>query len=312
MLDFLTLLLTAGIDQGTPLILVALGEILCERSGVLNLGLEGMMLLGAFSGFWAAQVSGSLLVGCLAAVASGVLLSLIHAVLTVNLRANQIVSGLALTIFGLGLSSFLGEKTGMVMAPAAKSFGPVVVPVLSRIPVLGRALFSQDLLVYLAYLFLILVWFLLQRTRTGLNIRSVGENPAAADVMGVNVALTRYLCVLAGGAFAGLGGAYLSLSLTPGWKEQMAAGRGWVAIALVIFGNWGPGRAALGALLFGSLYALDSAIQARGTVLPTQFLQMLPYLATIAFLVLARTRFYRKTHAAPEALGKPYLREAKE
>jgi simple sugar transport system permease protein len=312
MLDFLTSLLTAGVVQGTPLILVALGEIVCERSGVLNLGLEGIMLMGAFSGFWAAQASGSLLVGCLAAIAGGAVLSLIHAVLTVSLRANQIVSGLALTIFGLGLSSFFGEKSGMAMAPAADSFRPLALPLLSRIPVLGTAFFAQDPLVYLSFFCLAAVWFLLRRTRAGLNIRSVGENPAAADVMGVDVTLTRYLCVLFGGGFAGLGGAYLSLALSPGWKEQMAAGRGWVAIALVIFGNWGAGRAALGALLFGSLYALDSTIQARGTVLPAQFLQMLPYLATIAFLVLARTRFYRKTLGAPEALGKPYVREAKE
>ncbi len=312
MIDFLSSLLTAGIEQGAPLLLVTLGEILCERSGVLNLGLEGMMLMGAFSGFWAAQASGSLLVGCLAGIFCGVLLSLIHAFLTVSLKANQIVSGLALTIFGLGLSSFLGEKTGMAMAPALSSFRPVPLPGLSRIPFLGATIFSQDALVYASFLALAAVWFLLLRTRPGLNIRSVGENPAAADVMGVNVVLTRYLCVLLGGGCAGLGGAYLSLALSPGWKEQMASGRGWVAIALVIFGNWNPGRAALGALLFGSLYAFDATIQARGTVLPTQFLQMLPYLATILFLVLARTRYYRRSLGAPEALGRPYAREAKE
>lgn len=312
MLDFLTSLLRAGVEQGTPILLVVLGEIICERSGVLNLGLEGLMLTGALFGFLGAHYTGSLTVGCLFAVSAGTLLSLIHAFLTVSLRANQIVSGLALAIFGAGFSSFLGEKTGLVMVPASSSFRALPLPYLSAVPFLGDALFSQDILVYLTFFLLAAAWFMLAKTRPGLNIRSVGENPSVADVMGVNVNAVRYLSVLSGGALAGLGGAYLSLSLSPGWKEQMAAGRGWIAIALVIFGNWRPGRAALGALLFGALYALDAKIQARGTVIPTQFLQMLPYTATIVFLVIARTRFYRRTMGAPEALGRPYYREAKE
>jgi len=312
MMDFFISLLQDGIDQGAPIILVALGEIICERSGVLNLGLEGMMLVGALSGFLAADLTESLLAGCLAALLFGTLLSLIHAVLTISFRANQIVSGLALTIFGIGISSFVGEKTGAVLTPPAVFFREMPLPMLAKIPVLGKIFFSQNLLVYLTYLLIALVWFVLNKTLPGLNIRSVGENPAAADVMGVNVIRVRYFCVLLGGAFAGLGGAYLSLSLSPGWKEQMTAGRGWVAIALVIFGNWKAPKAALGALLFGTLYAVDSEIQARGTVIPTQFLQMLPYLATIVFLIIARTRFYRRTMGAPQTLGKPYWREAKE
>ncbi len=310
-LHFITSLLRSGIEQGAPILLVVLGEIVCERSGVLNLGLEGLMLVGALFGFMGAFHTDSLLAGCLLAVSAGALFSLIHAVLTISLRANQIVSGLALTIFGVGFTSFLGEETGLVMVPASVSFRAIPLPFLSEIPFLGPVLFHQDVLVYLTFILTAAVWFILTRTRLGLNIRSVGENPAAADVMGVNVIAVRYLAVLSGGVLAGLGGAYLSLALSPGWKEQMTAGRGWIAIALVIFGNWRPGRAAFGAILFGALYALDAKVQARGTLIPTQFLQMLPYLATIAFLAIARTRFYRKTMGTPEALGKPYRREAK-
>ena len=314
-MNLLTSLFQSGIEQGAPIILVALGEIICERSGVLNLGLEGMMLVGALFGFMGTYYTDSLLLGCLAGMLAGTALSLIHGFLTINLRANQIVSGLALVVFGGGLSAFIGDKTSpvkMTMAVVKDSFVQFHFPVLFKIPVLGPILFDQNLLVYLAYILILVVWFVLGRTRLGLNIRSVGENPACAEVMGVSVKATRYLCVLVGGAFAGLGGAYLSLALTPGWKEQMTGGRGWVAIAIVIFGGWKAGRTALGAILFGTLYALDTTIQARGTLIPTQFLQMLPYLLTIIFLVVARLRVQKGAMAAPEALGKPYFRESKE
>lgn len=310
MSDFLISLLGSGVEQAAPLLIVTLGEIVSERSGVLNLGLEGMMLLGAFFGFWASVASGSLLIGCLAAAGVGIAAAAVHALLCVLLRANQVVSGLALTVFGGGLAAFLGgrEITNMIMEPARTVFTDLPVPVLSRIPALGPVLFSRSVPVYLALLALPAVAFVLNRTRIGLNIRSVGENPAAADALGINVNLTRSLCVLFGGAMAGLAGAFLSLELSPGWKEGMTGGRGWVAVALVIFGSWRGGRAALGALLFGTLYTLDSRLQARGTVIPTHFLQMLPYASVILFLVAARSRAFRRTMSAPEALGLPYRR----
>lgn len=324
-MDLITTLLQSGLAQAAPIILVALGEVISERSGVLNLGLEGMMLIGALFGFMGTYYTDSLLIGCLVGVAAGTVFSLIHAVLTISLRANQIVSGLALTIFGTGFTSFLGDKpiawladffhaipVQMTMAVPKASFRAIALPGLSRIPVLGPILFNQNLLVYLTFLLIFGVWFLLNRTRFGLNIRSVGENPACAEVMGVPVNRTRYICVMIGGAFAGLGGAYLSLALSPGWKELMSGGRGWVAIAIVIFGNWKAVRASLGALLFGSLYALDSTIQAHGTLIPTHFLQMLPYLATIGFLIIARTKAFKKSMGAPEALCNPYHRESRE
>ncbi len=314
MIDLLTSLLQSGLHQGAPIILVVLGEVICERSGNLNLGLEGMMLTGALFGFMGTYYTGSLALGCLAGLAAGTALSLIHAVLTIDLQANQIVSGLALAVFGSGLTSFIGDKTNpvkMTMAVAPASFRRLPIPVLSEIPVIGPILFQQNLLLYLTGFLVFAVWFLLYRTRYGLNIRSCGENPACAEVMGISVRAVRYLCVLAGGGLAGLGGAYLSLALSPGWKELMTGGRGWVAVALVIFGNWRPGRAALGAVLFGTLYALDSTIQAQGTLIPTQFLQMLPYLMTIVFLAAARLGFFRENLGAPAALGRPYSRESK-
>ncbi len=315
MIDLLTSLLQAGVHQGAPIILVVLGEVICERSGNLNLGLEGMMLAGALFGFMGTYYTGSLAAGCLAGMAAGIILSLIHAVLTIDLKANQIVSGLALAVFGSGLTSFIGDKTSpvkMTMAVAPAAFRRLPIPVLSGIPVLGPVLFGQNLLVYLSGVLILAAWFILYRTRYGLNIRSAGENPSCAEVMGVSVRATRYLCVLAGGCLAGLGGAYISLALSPGWKELMTGGRGWVAVALVIFGNWRPGRAALGAVLFGTLYALDSTIQARGTLIPTQFLQMLPYLLTIVFLALSRLGVFKAALGAPAALGQPYSRESKE
>ena len=311
-LGFVQAVLAAAVDQGAPLLLVALGEIISERAGVLNLGAEGMMLMGAVCGFAACGAGSSLLAGVAAAMLAGGLFSLAHAVLSVTFRANQIVSGLALSILGLGLSSFIGERMDLILQPAALGFIAIEIFFLSRLPFLGPALFRQNLLAYAAYALAPATWFFLFRTRLGLCIRAVGESPATADVTGVRVAAVRYLCVTLGGILAGLGGAYLSLALSPGWKEQMTAGRGWVALALVIFGAWHPGRAALGALLFGALYSLDTRMQARGTVIPVQFLQMIPYIGTIVFLSVAQRGSSRRAASAPEALGRPYFREEKE
>jgi simple sugar transport system permease protein len=243
---------------------------------------------------------------------AGGFFSTIHALLTVNFKANQVVSGLALSMLGIGVSSFVGERTNLAMQPATQSFSDLPIPLLSGLPFAGAVLFDQNILAYLTYALALAVWLFLFKTRPGLCIRSVGESPATADVLGVNVSATRYRCIILGGIFAGLGGAYLSLSLSPGWKEQMAAGRGWVAIALVIFGNWHPGKATLGALLFGALYSLDAKMQARGTVIPTQFLQMLPYVVTIITLAVTQCRAARRVLGTPQALGKPYFREEKE
>ncbi len=306
-LAFLTALLAAAIPAGTAILYACLGELLCERAGVLNLGVEGMMLVGALGGFAASQWSGSVWVGAGAALLVGGLLAAIHALLTVGLRANQVVSGLALTLFGAGLSAFLGQ--GLVGQPVVAAFRDVPVPVLADLPFLGRILFRQDALVYLSYgLVPLLGWFVF-RTRPGLRLRAVGERPEAADAMGVGVARLRAGYVVAGGALAGLGGAAISLGTNPGWTENMTAGRGWIAVALVIFAGWDPRRAALGAYLFGGVEAAQFRLQDAGVGIPSFFLAMLPYLFTILVLVLATRERTRRRFGAPAALGRPYLRE---
>jgi ABC-type uncharacterized transport system permease subunit len=249
------------------------------------------------------------------AVIVGGLLASIHALLTVTLRADQTVSGLALTIFGSGLASFLGQRLGPNGSPLVGLIGrssALEIPGLSSIPVLGKALFDQDLLVYAMYLLVPIAWFYLHRTRPGLHLRAVGENPQAADAMGVNVTATRYLYTILGGMLVGLGGAHLSLAYTPGWTEGMTAGRGWIAIALVIFATWDPLRAVVGAVLFGGINAVQFRMQAAGTTIPAAFLGMLPYAFTILVLVLITWwEAFSKRVGAPAALGLPYVREEK-
>jgi simple sugar transport system permease protein len=297
--------LAAAIAAGTAMLFACLGEILCERAGVLNLGVEGMMLMGALGGFAMTYWTGSLWLGALAAMLVGGLLSLIHALLTVTLQANQVVSGLALTLFGSGLSSFLGQP--LVGLPAPAAFNKVAIPLLSDVPVLGPILFRQDMLTYLSYLLAPLLWLLIFRTRPGLHLRAVGESPATADAMGLSVARLRYSYVALGGMLAGLGGAAISLASNPGWTDNITAGRGWIAIALVIFATWNPARAALGAYLFGGVEALQFRLQSAGAPISPFFLNMLPYIFTIVVLVLA-TRDLRRA-GAPAALGNPYVRE---
>jgi len=280
-----------------------------ERCGVLNLGLEGMMLMGAVTGFIVAYTSGSVWLGLGAAMLVGALLALIHAFLTITLRANQVVSGLALTTFGTGLANFLGRDYVGLIGPRLGSAPP---PVLGDIPLLGEALFRQDALVQAAYLLVPLAWFCLYRTRPGLHLRAVGESPQTADALGVNVARLRYLYTALGGMLAGLGGAHLSLAYTPGWTENMTNGRGWIAIALVIFATWNPARAMLGAFLFGGINAVQFAMQTTGLNIPAAFLNMLPYVATIVVLVLITWReALSRRVGAPAALGLPYVREEK-
>lgn len=299
------LLLAAAVRAGTPILLAALGELLAERAGILNLGVEGMMLVGALTGFIVSQQSGEPWLGLLAAGLAGVLLSALHACLTITLHANQVVSGLALTIFGTGLSGVLGRA--FVGVPAA-GFSPVPVPVLAEVPWLGKIFFNHDPLVYLVYLLVPGVWVLLYRTRPGLKVRAVGENPASADAMGISVVALRYGCVLAGGLAAGLGGAYLSLAYTQMWIDNMTAGRGWIALAMVIFGAWDPVRMVLGAYLFGGVQALQLRLQAIGIAMPIYLLMMAPYGFTILALVLASRGNTHRRLGTPAALGMPYIR----
>jgi ABC-type uncharacterized transport system permease subunit len=317
--------LTQAVVYGTPILFAALGELLAERSGVLNLGVEGMMLVGAAMGFWGMQRAPgtdatALTLAVLTAGFAGLVMALAFAILVVSLRANQIVSGLALTIFagGLGLSSYLGNDLGLADVPAKHQFGDIDVFGLKDTPVVGPILFHQSALVYLSWAVTVLIALYLSRTRLGLNVRAVGENPGAADAMGIDVSLYRYAHVLAGGALAGIGGACYSLAITPGWTDgdSLVGGAGWIAIALVIFSFWRPELCLVGAYLFGGLAGgVPAAIQAHNyEAIPaffktSEFLNSLPYVMTIVVLVMVSTSFARRRIGAPAALGVPYVRE---
>jgi simple sugar transport system permease protein len=265
------------------------------------------MLMGALGGFAACYWSDSAEVGLLGAMAVGAAMASIHAVLTVSLRANQVVSGLALTIFGGGLSAYLGAD--FVGKPAPDRFRRIDIPLLGDIPGIGNILFNQSALVYAAYVIVPVMWWFLFRTRPGLNLRAVGENPATADAMGLNIARLRYTYVIIGGAFAGLGGAVISLATNPGWSENMTAGRGWIAVALVIFGGWNPARVAAGAFLFGAVEAGQFRLQGINVPVSSFFLNMLPYVFTILVLVATTVRSRRLRIGQPAALGQAYIRE---
>lgn len=316
-MELVTSILAIAIRAGTSLVYATLGEIYTERAGILNLGLEGIMLMGALSGFATAYYSGSVALALLAALAVGAVLAAIHAFLTVTMRANQVVSGLSITLFGSGFASFLGQRLGplsnnhRLVGLSGPRIAPIGVPGLSELPVLG-ALFTQDILTYALYALIPLAWFYLYRTRHGLNLRAVGEDPQTADAMGVDVFKVKYLATIAGGALVALGGAQLSLSYTPGWSENITGGRGWIVIALVIFAMWNPARAVWGALLFGGINAVQFRLQASGTTIPAGFLNMLPYLATIAVLVaMTFWESLSKRIGAPAGLGNAYMREEK-
>jgi ABC-type uncharacterized transport system permease subunit len=304
---FVVSVLAAAVAAGTAILYACLGELITERAGVLNLGVEGIMLMGALAGATACIWSGSAWVGAAAALLAGAMLAAIHALLTVTLRANQVVSGLALTIFGTGLSAFLGRNIVGVLPP--DSFHRLDVPLLAQLPLLGRILFQQSALVYFSFILVAFFWWYIYRTRAGLRLRAIGERPEAADAMGVDVARLRALYVIAGGALAGLGGAAISLGTNPGWSEGITAGRGWIAVALVIFAAWNPTRAALGAYLFGGVEAGQFRLQAAGVDISPFFLNMLPYLFTILVLVLSTREATRRILSAPAALGRAYVRE---
>ncbi len=288
-------------------LLASIGEIFTEKSGILNLGVEGIMLIGAMTGFIIGYTTGSPVMAFTGAMLAGGLLALLHAFLSINLHASQVISGLAITIFGMGMSSFLGRpfigKLGIRLEELDCAF-------LDKVPFLGRILAQQTFLVLIALMIVPLSWFILFRTNLGLNIRAAGEDPAAADAAGVPVKFLRYGCTLFGGLMAGMAGAYLSLVYTPGWKEGMSAGQGWIAIAMVIFSTWNPVRALFGALLFGGLNALQFYFQATGAeLIPTYILRILPYLLTVLVLFLVTALKRGGIGTTPSALGNPFSRE---
>ncbi|WP_454275855.1 ABC transporter permease [Roseovarius sp. MBR-154] len=291
------LLLASLMVAATPILLAALGELVVERAGVLNLGVEGMMITGAICGFAVAVNSGSPVFGFVAAAGGGAVLALLFALLTQVALANQVASGLALTLFGLGLSSLLGQGyVGIKPPPVAK----LDVPLLGDIPFLGRVLFSHDLMVYLGLALVGLIWWMLRYSRAGLILRAVGENHDAAHALGYKVVRIRVAAILFGGACAGLGGAYISLIRVPQWTEGMTAGAGWIALALVVFASWKAGRVLLGAWLFGGVTVLQLNLQAAGFAIPVEYLSMSPYLITILVLVIMAGDKSR----APASLGR--------
>jgi ABC-type uncharacterized transport system permease subunit len=314
----LVVVIAQGIVYGTPLLYGALGELLAERSGVLNLGVEGMMLVGAVMGFWAVQrfhatTSLALLGAVGVAALAGAAIAAIHAFLVITMRANQIVSGLAITIFAgiAGLSSYLGNDLDLGKSPARHQFQEVFPASWQNLPVVGPIIFGQSVLVYASWVCVVLVALYLSRTRLGLNVRAVGDSPAAADAMGLNVNAYRYAHTLVGGAFAGVAGATFSLSITPQWIAGLTAGAGWIAIALVVFSFWRPTLCLVGAYLFGAFSYLPFALQARdySWAPPPELSQSLPYLMTIVVLVIVSSRAARLRFGAPAALGRPYVRE---
>ncbi len=293
----------AALGAGTPLVFAALGELVTEKSGVLNLGVEGMMVMGAVCGFVVASESGSLWLGVLAALLAGAAMAGLFAVLTLTFQANQVAAGLALTIFGVGASAYIGLDYTSV---ALTGVQPVHIPLLSELPLVGALIFALDPLIYLSFAMLGAVSWFLYRTRFGLVLRAVGEAPASAHAIGYPVIRIRYLAVLFGGAMSGLGGGYLALVYTPLWVEAMSAGRGWISLALVVFATWRPLRVMLGAYLFGGITIIQFHAQAMGVDLPSQLLSMLPYLATIVVLVLISRDIKTIRLNAPASLGMSY------
>jgi len=293
------LLLASLMVAATPLLLAATGELVVERSGVLNLGVEGMMITGAICGFATAVNTGSPLLGMAAAAGGGAALSLLFALLTQFALANQVASGLSLTLFGLGLSALMGQGYQGIKPPP---FPEINIPLLSDLPFVGGILFSQDLMVYLGLLICGAIWVMLKYTRAGLVLRAVGENHDAAHALGYNVVMIRIAAIMFGGACAGLGGAYISLIRVPQWTEGMTAGIGWIALALVVFASWKPGRVLLGAYLFGGVTVIQLNLQAAGVAIPVEYLAMSPYLITILVLVIMSADRSR----APGSLGRPF------
>jgi ABC-type uncharacterized transport system permease subunit len=296
-------LLVLTLAAGTPLVYAALGELVTEKAGVLNLGVEGMMLVGAVTAFAVAASTGHPWFGVVAGMLAGALLSLVFALLTLTLMANQVATGLALSLFGVGLSAFVGLDYVSVVIEGIKPLAPAA---LLELPVVGKLVFGHNPLVYLSLLLFVAIHWFLYRTRPGLVLRAIGESPQSAHAIGYPVVRIRYLAVLFGGACSGLAGAYLAVAYTPLWVEGMTAGRGWIALALVVFATWRPWRVLAGAYLFGGVTLATFQAQAGGVALPSQLLSMLPYVATIVVLAIISRDATTIRLNAPASLGRPF------
>jgi ABC-type uncharacterized transport system permease subunit len=305
--DIAVSILSGGLVLATPLLMVALGEMFVERSGILNLGTEGMMLMGAFTSLWAAEALGSLWLGLLVGMIAGATFGLLMGFFSITLRADQIVTGIALTLFGIGLTTYLNHAIFGLRPPSIPLFSPINIPGLSGIQYLGPILFSQNILVYLTLLLVPAAGIVLYRTPFGLQVRAVGENPEAADSLGISVSRVRYSCLIIGGLLAGLGGAYLTLAYLGRFTDDMTAGSGWIAIVIVILGGWSPYGAFGGSLLFGTVEVLQYRLQTGGSVIPYEFLLMLPYI--IATIVLVVAFKWSRGRKPPAALAIPYERK---
>lgn len=306
MTDIITILY-AAIASGTIILYATVGEIITERSGILNLGVEGIMLMGAFFGFYIAYTTESLLLAIIGAAVIGGLMGLIHAFMTITLQANQVVSGLALTMFGTGASAFFGVS--MVGKTLKASFEVIPIPLLNKIPLLGKVLFNHNILVYFAFVLPVIVWFVFNRTKWGLALRSSGEEPLSSEIMGIKVIKVRYIATIVGGIFIGISGAYLSVAYSRLWVEGMTAGKGWITIALVIFANWNPLIAYGGAYLFGGLTQLGLNLQKFNIPFPIILLKSIPYVFTLLFLLFISLKGKRSN--LPKALGESYFRESR-
>ncbi|MDF2822159.1 MAG: nucleoside transporter rane protein [Clostridiales bacterium] len=316
-INALALFLQSAVTMGTPLLLATIGGILAEKVGHLNLGVEGMMLMGAVIGYVTGINTGNPFIAIIAAGLVAALGALIYAFITVSLKGNQIVTGLALTIFGTGFANFIGSSLVGVTLPASVkgALSDFEMPILKDIPILGKMIFSQSIYVYVSLLLALLVWFYIKKTSFGLNMRSVGENPAAADASGINVTLYKYINICLGGFMCGIGGAYLSLVSVPSWQDNITAGIGWIAVALVIFATWNPIRAIFGAYLFGAIQCLDYKLQnvkfnffGNPFTINAQLLSILPYFMTIIVLIFINIR-KKKENQPPAGLGSAYFRE---
>jgi len=302
-MDILIAAILTIITAATPLLFAALGELVTEKSGILNLGVEGMMVMGAIAGFAVVHYTDSPLIAIIASMLAGAFMAAIFGVLVLIFHASQVPTGLALTIFGLGLSALIGQS---MIGIAYTGIPKLAIPGLSDIPILGDILFNQDALVYLSVILVFAIYWFINSSRAGLILRAVGDSHDAAHAMGYSVIKIRFLAILFGGAMSGIGGAYLSLAYSPLWVEQMTAGRGWIALALVVFASWRVGRVLIGAYLFGGITILQLHAQAIGIGIPSQVMSMLPYLATIVVLVfISRDKIKIKLNA-PASLGKPF------
>jgi simple sugar transport system permease protein len=308
-MELLVSVLAAAISMSAPIMYASVGEIISERSGILNLGLEGIMLMGGAFGYITVVQTGSLSLAILAVLLTGILAGLFYAFMTVTLEANQVVCGLVMVIFGKGFSDFFGKLVhGMT---TVNSFNKVAVPLLSRIPLIGPVFFEQNGFLYFLYFLVPAVYFFIYKTRPGLTLQALGENPGALDAAGVQVFALRYLYVVTGCVLVSLGGAYVTLAYTPSWNSEIIAGRGWIAAALVIFASWNPLYAILGSILFGGIQVLGQRLQLFGVNIPSHFLAMLPYICTVAVLIVSIGPFRRRKSPIPAALGSPYEREAR-